>query len=702
MATPSSSPPLVNGELAHVPASVRSAPVPSAHHAHDQSDRPSSVKTAWSAWTGWSGFGNGTTTTTTTALRSPTATAAAMALPDSPSDPMTQLTVQLGCVKAQTVLLKKALVDERAKAAALKAAAAEHDTRARAAAGQLDALTFHNSVLTTRIEQLQKELAAASGAGRVGRSLAGWLNGTPSTATVGDPDHVRPASASPSLGHTASAHRELESTRTLLETTAQELQRKILENETLQSELYDLRLGRDQTVADLHARVARAEAELQQARELVGSMQVDRQEQQRLHDEIASVTDKMAFLNSALRDKDAELVEQRSRAEQDEVKWRDLASHLRSDRTVKTLVAEAIAQVHGRLRARAADVLSSYALVLEGELLDAPEDRMTALAELLDQVSTHATLTSSSAGPVWVFSEQLLTRYSALCGGNGNTKPIDRVLMQIRARKVPRLDDWRALTAHFSAHVQLTMATQPSVAPLCAGVVAALAALGTELDVYAQLVGDDADDGFARASSPARAPRDDVEAAWARLVYVAGFQQSQLAALQSKPSTRDQGTQLALADIPHAHFTVSTQTPAPPTLATSSTQSDPPPTTRATGMQTEGRVRTFDSRLQKLDVDRVSPASVPPAAVATGVAVAAIDRMWRRIQRAEARANMAEMTAAKGEEVGKLEAALAEAKEREEVVAQQYQEQIGVLTDEVCRLQEVVAGAVASPVERGG
>ncbi|KNE66963.1 hypothetical protein AMAG_11436 [Allomyces macrogynus ATCC 38327] len=702
MATPSSSPPLVNGELAHVPASVRSAPVPSAHDAHDQSDRPSSVKTAWSAWTGWSGFGNGTTMTTTTTSRSPTATAAAMALPDSPSDPTAQLTVQLGRAKAQTVLLKKALVDERSKAAALKAAAAEHDTRARAAAGQLDALTFHNSVLTTRIEQLQKELVAATGAGRVGRSLAGWLNGTPSATALSDPDHVRPASASPSLGHTASAHRELESTRTLLETTAQELQRKILENETLQSELYDLRLGRDQTVADLHARVARAEAELQQARELVGSMQVDRQEQQRLHDEIASVTDKMAFLNSALRDKDAEIAEQRSRAEQEEAKWRDLASHLRSDRTVKTLVGEAIAQVHGRLRARGADVLASYALVLEGELLDAPEDRMAALAELLDQVSTHATLTSSSAGPVWVFSEQLLTRYSALCGGNGNTKPIDRVLMQIRARKVPRLDDWRALAAHFSAHVQLTMATQPSIAPLCAGVVAALAALGTELDVYAQLVGDDAGDGFARASFPARAPRDDVEAAWARLVYVAGFQQTQLAALQAKPSTRDQGTQLAPADIPHAQFSISTQTPAPPTLVASTTQCDPPPTTRATGMQTEGRVRTFDSRLQKLDVDRVAPTSAPPAAAATGVAVAAIDRMWRRIQRAEARANMAEMSAAKSEEVGRLEAALAEAKEREEAVAQQYQEQIGVLTDEVCRLQEVVATAVASPVERGG
>ncbi|CAG8506143.1 8379_t:CDS:10 [Paraglomus occultum] len=125
-------------------------------------------------------------------------------------------------IKAQHSILKKAVLKEQARNTELTEQVKVKEQDLRNSIQQLDLLTFHNQRLTKRIESLQDANKA--------RLTPGWLVG--------------------------SAKKELEKSKSTLETTSVELGRKIEENEMLNHKLYEYKSLYAQETSALQTRIA--------------------------------------------------------------------------------------------------------------------------------------------------------------------------------------------------------------------------------------------------------------------------------------------------------------------------------------------------------------------------------------------------------------------------------------------------------------
>ncbi|CAG8547090.1 4721_t:CDS:10 [Ambispora leptoticha] len=123
------------------------------------------------------------------------------------SEKYQKLVQEYSKIKAQQTVLKKAVIKEQAASASLHEEVKAKEQELRTSLQQLDLLTFHNQRLTKRIESLQE-------AGNT-RLAPGWLLG--------------------------SAKKELERSKSTLEATTIELERKIAENERLHEELSEVK-----------------------------------------------------------------------------------------------------------------------------------------------------------------------------------------------------------------------------------------------------------------------------------------------------------------------------------------------------------------------------------------------------------------------------------------------------------------------------
>ncbi|CAJ0823549.1 5865_t:CDS:10 [Entrophospora sp. SA101] len=138
-----------------------------------------------------------------------------------------KLFTEFSRIKAQHSVLKKAVIKERATNDTLKEECKTKEQELRISLQQLDLLTFHNQRLTKRIECLQEPTTL------VKRLSPVWLMG--------------------------SAKKELEKSKTTLETISKELQRKIEENEKLHKELFDVNSTYAEHENDLKEKISKLE-----------------------------------------------------------------------------------------------------------------------------------------------------------------------------------------------------------------------------------------------------------------------------------------------------------------------------------------------------------------------------------------------------------------------------------------------------------
>ncbi|KAF9899147.1 hypothetical protein BX616_003222 [Lobosporangium transversale] len=135
-------------------------------------------------------------------------------------------------IKAQHAVLKKAVLEEQTKNAAIQNSLKEKEQEVRKSLQDLDLLTYHNQRLTRRIESLQSQASAKSG--------GSWLMGG------------------------GNIKKELEKSQVTLEALTIDLEAKIEENEKLHQQLYDINALYPRHVTELKGKIQELEKQNQE------------------------------------------------------------------------------------------------------------------------------------------------------------------------------------------------------------------------------------------------------------------------------------------------------------------------------------------------------------------------------------------------------------------------------------------------------
>ncbi|KAL7754112.1 hypothetical protein RI367_000092 [Sorochytrium milnesiophthora] len=138
-------------------------------------------------------------------------------------------------LKAQNLVLRKAVIDERASAAVNVRELKEREQQIKKTIQQIDILETHNSSLTRRIEALQSELTQA----KKSASSGGWFSAN------------------------ATTRKELDSTKQHLSIVTAELHSKIQQNEKLHHDMYDAVQKKEQDIVKLSSEIHELEAAVQ-------------------------------------------------------------------------------------------------------------------------------------------------------------------------------------------------------------------------------------------------------------------------------------------------------------------------------------------------------------------------------------------------------------------------------------------------------
>ncbi|KAI9168483.1 hypothetical protein H9P43_007855 [Blastocladiella emersonii ATCC 22665] len=639
---------------------------------------------------------------------------------------------QLGKAKAQVMVLRKALLEERDRSSSLRALADEKDALVRAHAQKLDAAQFHAAALTRRVEQLQREVqaagtSAASAARPASRtsSIASWFAGG------GGSSRASPSPQPPA------ADAEVR-----VQALEAELARRIAENESLQSRLDDVQARAGDAEREVTERTRRAEEEVKAAKARVAEMEAQIADRQRLFGEVAGMADRIAKLNAEVRQKDDAVAAANKEAAEARGAVAETARAFVTSSRFTQLCQRAAAELESALEAQALRTLRGYADVVSQQLGYAPEAEFDALVKLYDVLGKVPRASESRAGKS-KYLEAFLAAYIDLTKVDGTDASVpQKLLAQVQRRKWDP-ETTNALLGQLAARLQLMSAKQPALHVACARVQDLVRVLGEDYVLYQQVNQAMAAGSADKTSADLAGMQDGIKL----VLSISAYQSRTIDKLRKRPSTADASTQLAPHDLAPVEST-GTQTRAK-ALVHSSVQATTA-TTTATA-QTDGKQRFWaDSSLRPVTprsaststsvvdegeeepADEVRTVKLPPGAAENDVKllrahyVKVVAKLTRAVQVAEARANRAEIAAARrasavgvspsppasptpqhaepepavdDEDAGELrakadalQAELDAARDEKRDVEASYTAQMQMLTEEMCRLQELVAG----------
>ncbi|ORZ32780.1 hypothetical protein BCR44DRAFT_79218 [Catenaria anguillulae PL171] len=423
---------------------------------------------------------------------------------------------QLGRAKAHSLVLKKALLQERQRVADLNQQLQAKDAVIRAHAQKLDSMAFHNSTLSRRIEQLQSEFR--SGGGSSPLPISGATSARARSPALGLISGLfRPGSSASSRGSTATATssaaqrelptgsasslaQELAATRQLLETTAQELERRIAENEHLQSELADAKAFTLSAQSDALAQRDLAMQDLERAKAQLDLLQVQVQERDRLEVELARGVEMVARLQAEVQQREQGLqAAKEDKALMVKSLGATLSAFMASTYFTSTISASTLADIHAAIIRTAHRSFTTYAHIIR-QLIPLVKEKKRPVLLLLNQVlATCPPCLASDKVAILPHREFLVTFFDAyhnlLQEDGTDTSAIAHVKHQIISLATSdssSTSGWdpeptRAFLRHSSAHVQVLASTHRPIHGVCSELVAKLAEVGKWIDLYEKL-----------------------------------------------------------------------------------------------------------------------------------------------------------------------------------------------------------------------
>ncbi|KAI9216287.1 hypothetical protein BC828DRAFT_393850 [Blastocladiella britannica] len=401
------------------------------------------------------------------------------------------LAAQLGRARAHIVVLKQAIIAERAHAATLQAQIDERDAVARVAAQRSDALQFRHDALVRRVEVLQAEVKSAASTASGGRSKSALALLTGLIGGGGAASHN--AGARPRNGTAVAQHPvhgpvtadALSAAQAQLAAMTAELERSVALTERLQSALDD------HDAAD-RARTAKLEHDrLVAASELEDERRARTAAESRILD-----ADRVSREAEGLAARVVRLVEEVGRAEaaRDDARKEQLAvvqslttAHQRilSDHVKGLLTTKLLDGLTESVLEKADLALAAYADFVVTYLSVAQESQLgplTALHEVL--VQRPVSLSRSSVSGRWEYAASLLgvLRKCALAPKSGDD-PYALVAAATHTRRID-VGAISAGLAHVVAQVQSLAAIHTLLVPLTARLVDVLQSTDRDMTLY--------------------------------------------------------------------------------------------------------------------------------------------------------------------------------------------------------------------------
>ncbi|KAJ1513542.1 hypothetical protein HMI56_002250 [Coelomomyces lativittatus] len=338
---------------------------------------------------------------------------------------MSELILSVAKLRSHNIVLKKAFQEEQKAHQQCEMRFREQEVLTNVANEKIDTLQLFNTRLTRRIDLLQSEIVNLKN-----EKKASWWPITKSSKACNSDEH-----------------KDLEQR---LEASIEELQSKILENETLQTRLYESNYDEENHGSNLKEEICNLQEELENSKVTIQNLRANLENRQRLYDELTLMHSKYDALQLEFDEKKNEFEKIITVQNENTKTWKTLLKEIWFQEDYLKIRASLELDIQYRLQHLGASFFKKYTEILGYNISYLDSKQTEHLLELFDIVSSrpepHINLN---------YLERVLQSYIAVVKKEKENPEVFQLCL--KNLKEEKLDESIIMSTiqHFSARSQL-------------------------------------------------------------------------------------------------------------------------------------------------------------------------------------------------------------------------------------------------------